>query len=93
MAESAGRGTTLKSLAELLPGQSGEVVEIRTKQNERLLKLSALGVVPGTLVRLQQRSPAYIIWVGETQVSLDADVAREIRLRLLDVAHSDDGLP
>jgi DtxR family Mn-dependent transcriptional regulator len=68
------------SLCDLLPGQTAEVVKIDTVDSNRLLKLSALGLVPGSLIRLQQRLPAYVIWVGETQLSLDQDVARAIQL-------------
>lgn len=70
------------SLDDLRPGQSAEVVRIASSDAGRLLKLSALGLTPGSVVRLQQRSPACIVWVGETQLSLDGDVAREIRLRV-----------
>jgi DtxR family Mn-dependent transcriptional regulator len=59
-----------------------EVTEIASEDSSRLLRLSALGLVPGSQIRLQQRSPAYIVWVGETQLSLDRDVAREIILRI-----------
>ena len=45
------------------------------------MKLSALGLVPGNLIRLQQQIPVYVIWVGETQISLDREVAQDILLR------------
>lgn len=67
---------------DLRPGQSAEVVSIDSSDAGRLLRLSALGLTPGSVVRLQQRSPACIVWVGETQLSLDGEVAREIRLRV-----------
>lgn len=69
------------SLAELQPGQVAEVVAITSRDAGRLMKLSALGLVPGSWVRLQQRWPAYVLWVGETLLSLDGEVAREILLR------------
>jgi DtxR family Mn-dependent transcriptional regulator len=68
-------------LSDLRPGQSAEVVKIDTEDSGRLLKLSSLGLIPGILVRLQQRSPAYVIWVGETQLSLDGEIARQILCR------------
>jgi hypothetical protein len=33
-------------------------------------------------LQLQQRSPAYTLRIGETMVSLDADVVREIQVRV-----------
>lgn len=71
------------SLCELRPGQSAEVAKIDSEDSGRLLKLSALGLVPGSRVRLQQRSPAYVVWVGETQLSLDREVARDILLGII----------
>ena len=40
-------------------------------------KLAALGVVPGSEVRLHQRSPAYVLDIGETTVAIDAEIASE----------------
>ena len=68
------------SLSEFQPGDVGRVVNIVSVDNGRLLKLSAMGIVPGSTLRCQQRSPAYVIWVGETQLSLDKAVAQDIWL-------------
>ena len=70
----------LISLKELQPGESAEVVTIESEDAGRLLKLSVLGLVPGSEIRLQQRSPAYVVWVGETQLSFDDEVAQDILL-------------
>lgn len=69
------------TLCDLQPGKMGRVVRINALDNGRLLKLSSLGLVPGSLIRLQQRTPAYVIWVGETQISLDQTVAQDILLQ------------
>ncbi|MEW5987673.1 MAG: FeoA family protein [Chloroflexota bacterium] len=65
-------------LSDLRPGQAADVVEITGQDAGRLMKLAALGLAPGSHIRLQQRSPAYVLWVGETQLSLDEEVAQEI---------------
>lgn len=70
------------TLCNLRPGQAAEVVAIDTNDDGRLMKLAALGLAPGSSVRLQQRFPTYIVWVGETLLSLEASVAENIRLRL-----------
>jgi DtxR family Mn-dependent transcriptional regulator len=44
-------------------------------------KLAALGVVPGSEVRLHQRSPAYVLDIGETTVAIDPEIASEIFLK------------
>lgn len=69
------------ALPALRAGDVARVVEIQAADHGRLLKLSSLGLVPGSLVRFQQRWPACVVWVGETQLSLDEDVAREIWLQ------------
>jgi Fe2+ transport system protein FeoA len=67
-------------LRDLPPGQTARVARLGSRDPARLWKLSAYGLVPGSVVRLQQRTPAYVVWIGETQVSLDEEVAREIWL-------------
>ena len=71
------------SLQALQPGDIAQVTAINTQNAGRLHKLSALGLVPGSLIKLQQRTPAYVLRVGETQLSLDDAVAREIMVQLL----------
>ena len=70
------------SLDDLLPGESAEVVAISSADEGRLMKLSALGIVPGSRLRIVQHFPVCILWVGETQLSLDSSVAREILVSL-----------
>ena len=38
--------------------------------------------MPGCLVCLRQRSPAFVLLVDETEVALDYDVAREIQVKV-----------
>jgi DtxR family Mn-dependent transcriptional regulator len=57
------------------------VVYIAPREPARLIRLSNLGVVPGATVRLQQRSPAAVLRVGETTLAVDADVAGEIYVK------------
>ena len=67
-----------RRLSDLEPGQSGQVVTIATQQAARLDRLSALGVVPGSRVTLRQRTPAFILCVGETELCVDESIAQEI---------------
>jgi len=68
-------------LCDLAPGQSGEVVTIATQQAARLDRLSALGVVPGSIVTLEQRTPEFVLRVGETELTIDESIAQEILTR------------
>ena len=67
-----------RRLSDLAPGQSGQVMTIATQQAARLDRLSALGVVPGSQVTVRQRTPAFILRVGETELCVDESIAREI---------------
>jgi DtxR family Mn-dependent transcriptional regulator len=44
-------------------------------------RLAALGVIPGSTLRLHQRSPSYVIEVGETTIALDPEIAGEIYVK------------
>jgi len=59
-------------------GASGRIVFIAPKFHDRMDRLAALGVVPGSEIRLHQRSPSYVIEVGETTIALDPEIAGEI---------------
>jgi Fe2+ transport system protein FeoA len=65
-------------LHQLKPGQSAQIVELRSSDPARLDRLSAFGLAPGSWVQMEQRRPALIFRVGETEISVDQDVASEI---------------
>jgi DtxR family Mn-dependent transcriptional regulator len=43
--------------------------------------LAVYGLVPGSRVVLQQKRPAYVVRVGETELALEAAIACEILVR------------
>jgi DtxR family Mn-dependent transcriptional regulator len=47
-------------------------------------RLAALGVVPGSELRLHQRAPAFVIEVGETTIALDPEIAGEVYVKRLE---------
>jgi DtxR family Mn-dependent transcriptional regulator len=59
-------------------GATGKIVFIAPKFHDRMDRLAALGVIPGSEIRLHQRSPSYVIEVGETTIALDGEIAGEI---------------
>ncbi|MBM4424112.1 MAG: ferrous iron transport protein A [Chloroflexi bacterium] len=62
-------------------GQWAEVIELRSSDPARLDRLSAYGLVPGSTVQMEQLDPAIIFRVGETEISIDREVASEIVVR------------
>ncbi len=70
------------SLALLRIGEQGTITRLR-KTNEPLFqKLSALGLAPGVSIKLEQRSPNFIIKVGNHQLTLDKQIAHSVYVRL-----------
>jgi DtxR family transcriptional regulator, Mn-dependent transcriptional regulator len=62
-------------------GATGRIVFIAPKFHDRMDRLAALGVIPGSTIRLHQRSPSYVIEVGETTIALDPEIASEIYVK------------
>jgi len=44
-------------------------------------RLAGLGIVPGSKMRLHQKSPSYVVQVGETTVALDEAIAKGIYVK------------
>lgn len=68
-------------LCDLPVGEEGRIVFITPKHHARLDRLSALGLIPGSVVKLHQRQPSYVISIGETDMALDKEIAHEIYVR------------
>jgi DtxR family Mn-dependent transcriptional regulator len=66
-------------------GATGRIVFIAPKFHDRMDRLAALGVIPGSTVKLHQRSPSYVIEVGETTIALDPEIAGEIFVKPVEV--------
>ena len=60
------------------------IVFIAPKFHDRMDRLAALGVVPGSELRLHQRAPAFVIEVGETTIALDPEIAGEVYVKRLE---------
>jgi DtxR family Mn-dependent transcriptional regulator len=71
----------LQRLTDAMVGQKGEVVFIHTRHHHRLEHLSAFGIVPGSVVRLHQKSPSYVLEVGQTTLALDREIVDEIYVK------------
>jgi Fe2+ transport system protein FeoA len=74
------------NLSQMAEGAQGELVSLNTTHASRRNALAVFGLVPGCRLVLQQKSPAYVIRVGETELALEPDIAREILVRPLTTA-------
>ena len=74
-------GSVICRLTELRAGQTGTVVYIETTEHQRLDRLMAFGLLPGREVRVHQVRPTLVLFIGETQLALDADIAEGVHVR------------
>lgn len=68
------------SCDQLQVGETARVAYFSTREHSRLLKLSALGISPGTSIKLIQKWPAYVVQCEETEVALEPEVAKNIHV-------------
>jgi DtxR family Mn-dependent transcriptional regulator len=66
-----------------MPGDQAKIVFITPGSHSRLDRLSAMGVVPGSAIRLHQKRPSYVIQIGETMVAVDKEITKEIFVKKL----------
>ncbi len=71
----------VQPLDRLGPGEAGRIVYVVPRDAAMLVRLANLGVVPGAVVRLQQRTPAAVIRIGETTLAVEPAIAGEIYVK------------
>jgi len=71
----------VEPLDRLPEGQDARIVYIAPRNPQHLVRLSGFGVVPGALLRVQQRRPTAVLRVGETTLAVEPEIAGEIYVR------------
>ncbi|MFA5780293.1 MAG: metal-dependent transcriptional regulator [Elusimicrobiota bacterium] len=74
-------GKVISSLTNFEVNQSGKVAYIQTKDNKKLQKLMAMGILPGMGITLIQKYPSYVLQVGHSQFAVDEDLANAVYIR------------
>lgn len=78
-------GKTIESIVRSLDifkaGENGKIMYMLTKDHPQLHKLMSLGITPGTIIKVHQVFPSYVVQIGETQIALEKEVARNIYLK------------
>ncbi|HXX57452.1 MAG TPA: metal-dependent transcriptional regulator [Thermodesulfovibrionales bacterium] len=59
-------------------GARGRIVFIVPSEAARISRLGSIGIAAGSVFRLIQRTPSYVIQVDETTVAIDPEIAKEI---------------
>jgi len=70
-------------LTELEVGSQAKIVFITPKSHATLDRLGSMGIIPGSRLRLHQKRPAFVIRVGETDLAIDEEIARQIYVKRL----------
>jgi len=65
-------------LPELQQGEHSELVCLSCTQSGRRNALAVYGLAPGSRIVLQQKSPSFVIRIGETELALGPEVASQI---------------
>lgn len=69
------------SLEHLQSGDRGILVRLDPMGRGRRNSLTVFGLTPGTAVTVLQRRPSFVIRVDETELGLDREIARQIRVK------------
>ena len=59
-------------------GQAGVVAYLSTRDNREIQKLMAMGILPGSDIRLIRLFPSYIFSIGQSQFTVDRALAEKI---------------
>jgi len=74
--------TVVSALADMSPRQAGVIAYIHARRRPMLQRLLAMGAVPGAPVMLLQRFPSFVFQLGQGQVAVDRETARDIYVRI-----------
>lgn len=86
----AGLPPGVRTAAELRPGQKATVLCLGSTVTDRHRTLTVYGLGPDAEITLVQHQPACVIRIGETELALDPDIARDILVQPLDASQEPD---
>ncbi len=70
-------------LTDLDGSKKGKVAYIKGDKDEVINKLTAMGILPGSDIQLLQKTPAFLIKLGNSQFAIDKRMAEHIHVRIL----------
>ena len=70
--------TSVVSLKELSPGESGKITYIKPDNHSSFHQLISFGLHPGVVVTVHRKNPAFCIKFENTELALDDNVAENI---------------
>lgn len=69
-------------LSLLKKGQRGKIAYFNMKEEEKMQKMLAMGVLPGIPVNLVQSYPSYVFDLNHTRYAVDREIAESIFVRI-----------
>ena len=72
--------TAVIPLTQLENGREARIVFLNTQNEARLQKLLHIGLVPGARISIQQRYPALVVQIDNSQIALETSIGEEIRV-------------
>jgi len=70
------------SLSALKKGQCGNIAYFDMREDKKMQKMLAMGVLPGIPVRLVQSYPSYVFDLNHTRYAVDKEIADSIYVRI-----------
>lgn len=71
----------VRPLCDAKAESEGTVAYLATKDNRKIQKLVAMGILPGTGIRVIRQFPSYVFQVGYSQFAVDRNLAEVIHVR------------
>lgn len=68
-------------LKEMEVGSKGRIVFIRPSDSSRLERLASMGMLPGSIIKLKQKRPSFVLEIDETTLAVDKLIAEEIYVK------------
>ncbi|WP_406660060.1 metal-dependent transcriptional regulator [Methanolobus sp. ZRKC3] len=69
-------------LSSLQNGQSGKIAYFDMREEKKMQKMLAMGVLPGISVNLVQSYPSYVFDLNHTRYAVDTEIADSIYVRI-----------
>jgi DtxR family Mn-dependent transcriptional regulator len=68
-------------LKDLEVGTHARIVFIAPAEDSRLERLASLGIIPGSIIKLRQKRPSFVINIEETTLAIDPAIAESIYVK------------
>jgi DtxR family Mn-dependent transcriptional regulator len=65
-------------LTDFEVGQTGRIVFITPSEAARISRLSSIGIIAGTAIKLVQKKPSIVLQTDETMIAIDPELAKEV---------------